>query len=63
MYLLHHNMGYLVLQGLGGHVPRHVLLAAMLLALLMLSWLLHVLVERPLSKKLGAKVSQLIGAK
>jgi peptidoglycan/LPS O-acetylase OafA/YrhL len=63
MYLLHHNMGYLVLQGLGGYVPKHVLLAAMLLALLMLSWLLHVLVERPLSKKLGAKVSQLIGAK
>jgi peptidoglycan/LPS O-acetylase OafA/YrhL len=54
-------MGYLVLQGLGGQVPKHVLLAAMLLVLLVLAWLLHVLVKRPLSKKLGAKVAQLVG--
>jgi peptidoglycan/LPS O-acetylase OafA/YrhL len=62
VYLLHHNMGYLVLQHLGGRVDKHVLLAAMLLVLLALAWLLHVFVERPFSKKLGEKVTQLLAA-
>lgn len=60
IYLLHHNMGYLVLRGLGGHLDKHVLLGAMLGVLLVLAWLLHVVVERPLSKKLGEKVAQLL---
>ncbi len=62
VYLLHHNMGYLVLQYLGGRVDKHVLLATMLLVLLVLAWLLHVLVELPFSKKLGEKVQQLLAA-
>lgn len=62
IYLLHHNMGYLVLQCLGGHVDKYALLATMLVVLLLLAWLLHVFVERPFSKKLGEKVRQLLAA-
>jgi peptidoglycan/LPS O-acetylase OafA/YrhL len=62
IYLLHHNMGYLVLQSLSGRVEKYVLLAVLLLVLLLLAWLLHVLVERPFSKKLGKKVQQLLAA-
>jgi peptidoglycan/LPS O-acetylase OafA/YrhL len=60
VYLLHHNMGYLVLRHLGGHIEKHVLLAAMLLALLVLAWLLHRYVERPLSKKMDYSMQQLL---
>jgi peptidoglycan/LPS O-acetylase OafA/YrhL len=57
IYLLHHNMGYLMLQHLGRHLDKHVLLVTILVALLVVAWLLHVFVERPFSKKLGEKVS------
>jgi peptidoglycan/LPS O-acetylase OafA/YrhL len=62
IYLLHHNMGYLVLQRLGGRVDKHVLMASMLVVLLVAAWLPHVFVERPFSRKLGEKVNQLLSA-
>ncbi|MBJ6142246.1 acyltransferase [Hymenobacter sp. BT559] len=62
VYLLHHNMGYLVLLHLGGRIEKHVLLAAMVVVLLVLAWLLHRYVERPLGKKLGEKMQLLAAA-
>jgi peptidoglycan/LPS O-acetylase OafA/YrhL len=60
IYLLHHNIGYVVLQRLGGKVDRHLLLLAMLAAVFGLAYLLHKFVERPFSKLLGQKVSSLL---
>lgn len=62
IYLLHHNMGYLVLQSLGGHLAKNVLIAAMLMLLPVLAWLLPVMVERLLGRKLCEKGQQLISA-
>ena len=60
IYLLHHNMGYVVLQRLGGKVDKYLLLAGMLLAVLVLAYLLHSLVERRFSKVLGQQVRALL---
>lgn len=60
IYLLHHNVGYIVLQRLGGQVNKYVLLTGMLATVLGLAYLLHTLVERRFSKALGRQVSALL---
>ncbi|MBO2008872.1 acyltransferase family protein [Hymenobacter negativus] len=52
IYLLHHNLGFVVLQRLGSQVNKYVLLAGLLGALLVAAYGLHVLVERRYSSKL-----------
>jgi len=46
IYLLHHTIGFVVLQRLGGKVDKSLLLAGLLGALLLAAYLLHTLVER-----------------
>lgn len=53
VYLLHHNMGYIVFQRVGNSINRYVLLAAMMVALLVLAYLLHVLMERRYANRFG----------
>ena len=53
IYLMHHNLGYVVLQRLGGRVNKEVLLIGLLAAVLVLAYLLHVLVERRYANRLG----------
>ena len=53
IYLLHHNMGYIVFQRVGNSINRYVLLGAMLVAVLVLAYLLHVLVERRYANRFG----------
>lgn len=60
IYLLHHNMGYIVLQRLGSSVNKHVLLAGMLLVLGGLAYGLHTIVERRYSRPLGQRLQQLL---
>jgi peptidoglycan/LPS O-acetylase OafA/YrhL len=60
MYLLHHNVGYVVLQRLGGRIDKYALLAGLLIMVLLLAYLLHVFVERRYSKLLGQKLSALL---
>ncbi|RZK09910.1 MAG: hypothetical protein EOO56_29810 [Hymenobacter sp.] len=60
IYLLHHNVGYVVLQRLGGYVNKYALLTGMLAAVLLLAYLLHTLVERRFSKALGQKINALL---
>ena len=60
IYLLHHNLGFMVLQRLGGRVDDNVLLGGLLAGLLLASYLLHVLVERRYSPKLRQKLAQLL---
>lgn len=60
IYLLHHNIGYIALQHLGGRVNKYGLLTGLLAAVLVLAYLLHVLIERRYSKMLGQKLSALL---
>jgi peptidoglycan/LPS O-acetylase OafA/YrhL len=60
VYLLHHNVGYVVLQRLGGQVNKYFLLAGMLGLLLVLATLLHIFVERRYSKLFGQKLNSLL---
>ncbi len=60
IYLLHHNVGYVVLQRLGGQVNKYVLLAGMLAVVLALAYLVHVLVERRFSKMLGQRLAAVL---
>ncbi len=60
MYLLHHNIGYIILQQLGGHVNKYTLLAGMCIGVLLLAYLLHTIIERRFSKLLGQKISTLL---
>ncbi|MGI4862346.1 MAG: acyltransferase family protein [Janthinobacterium lividum] len=60
IYLLHHNVGYVTFQRLGGHVNKYVLLTGMLATVLVLAYLLHTLVERRFSKVLGGQVRALL---
>ena len=60
IYLLHHNMGYVVFQRLGNKVSNYVLLIGLLATVVLLAYLLHVAVERRYSKALGQKLQRLI---
>jgi peptidoglycan/LPS O-acetylase OafA/YrhL len=59
IYLLHHNVGYVAFQRLGGLVPKYVLLPALLAAVFGLAYLLHVQVERRYSKPLSQLLQKL----
>ena len=58
LYLLHHNIGYVILQRLAGHVNRYLLLASLLGLFLGLAWLLHLMVERRYSKVLSQQLQR-----
>ena len=60
IYLLHHNMGYIALQHLGGSTNKYVLLAGLLAATGGLAYGLHVLVERRYAKPLGRHLQRLL---
>ncbi|SFQ83671.1 acyltransferase family protein [Hymenobacter arizonensis] len=60
VYLLHHNMGYVVLQQLGSKVDKYFLLASMLAMVLLLSYLMHVWIERRYISMLGKNLQQLL---
>jgi peptidoglycan/LPS O-acetylase OafA/YrhL len=52
LYLVHQNIGYIVFNAAYGIVNRYVLLAATIVAMLGLAFLVHVLVERRVAKNL-----------
>lgn len=49
LYLIHQNIGYMVFNGIGDRINRHVLLALVIALMLGLAHLMHTRVERPLS--------------
>jgi peptidoglycan/LPS O-acetylase OafA/YrhL len=61
IYLLHHTIGFVILQRLGGHIDKYWLLAGLLGGLLAAAYLLHTLVERRYSGLLRQKLQQLVG--
>ncbi|CAM5445807.1 acyltransferase family protein [Streptomyces abikoensis] len=52
LYLLHQYIGMTVIYGLRDRVPRHLLVAGLVLVMLCAAWLMHKFVEKPLSTKL-----------
>ena len=60
IYLLHHNIGYIVLQHFGKAFDKYVLLFFMLITVFLLAYLLNRYVERRFSKMLGQKIQQLL---
>ncbi|MCD9143027.1 acyltransferase family protein [Streptomyces albireticuli] len=54
LYLIHERLGWMVIEHHAGRLPRHVLLPALVLAMLLAAWLVHRLVERPLARALGS---------
>ncbi|WP_042413834.1 acyltransferase family protein [Streptacidiphilus anmyonensis] len=52
LYLLHEEIGWTVIERLHGRVPAAVLLPALVAVMLVAAWLVHRLVERPLSRRL-----------
>lgn len=60
IYLCHHNIGYVALQRLGGKIDKYLLLIGLLATVITLACIIHVFVERRLSKPLGQKLQQLL---
>ncbi|MGI4834640.1 MAG: acyltransferase family protein [Janthinobacterium lividum] len=60
IYLTHHNIGYVVLQRLGGKVDKYVLLIGIITLVLLLAYLLHEFVERRGSKLLNRWLQRLL---
>ncbi|MFF3566113.1 acyltransferase family protein [Streptomyces sp. NPDC002574] len=52
LYLVHESIGRLVIYGLHGHLGPVATLATTTVAMLVLAWLLHVLAEKPLARRL-----------
>ncbi|WP_338931886.1 acyltransferase [Streptomyces netropsis] len=50
LYLLHERIGWVVIKHADGHVPRYLLLPALVLGMLQAAWLTHRYVERPLAR-------------
>ena len=59
LYLIHQNIGFMMFQEFGDSVNRYVLLAALVLIMLLASWLIHRLVEQPLGLWMNIKLKQL----
>ncbi|WP_229890976.1 acyltransferase family protein [Streptomyces mashuensis] len=53
LYLLHERMGWIVIHYADGHVPRGVLLCGLVAGMLGAAWVVHRVVERPLSRAVG----------
>ncbi|MGC9666975.1 acyltransferase family protein [Planosporangium sp. 12N6] len=52
VYLMHQNIGLTIIRGLHGSVPKWPLLVGTVTAMLLLAWLAHRLIERPLAPRM-----------
>ncbi|MFJ4989617.1 acyltransferase family protein [Streptomyces sp. NPDC088732] len=52
LYLVHESLGHLMIYGLHDHLSPATTVAATTVAMLVLAWLLHVLAEKPLARRL-----------
>jgi peptidoglycan/LPS O-acetylase OafA/YrhL len=56
LYLLHGNIGYIILQRLGGYFNKYLLLVDIIAIMLLVSYFIHVYIEKILSKKLNQQL-------
>ncbi|MEE9445286.1 MAG: acyltransferase [Cocleimonas sp.] len=59
LYLFHANIGYLAFKYYSGTINKYLLLIAVILVMLLLAWLVHHVIEKPLSRYLQRKYHQL----
>jgi peptidoglycan/LPS O-acetylase OafA/YrhL len=58
LYLLHQNVGWVLISALRQHLPRYATLAVVTTVILLAAWLLHRLVERPTARILRRLLAQ-----
>jgi peptidoglycan/LPS O-acetylase OafA/YrhL len=57
-YLLHQNIGWAIIHAMRDVRPRKLTLVVVILIMLVLAWLLHKLIEKPLAKVLKRKLAE-----
>ncbi|HVB46059.1 MAG TPA: acyltransferase [Streptosporangiaceae bacterium] len=62
LYLIHHDLGYIVFSYFRAYVPAPELAAATYGLMLVCSWLIYRLIERPLAPLLKAKLTEAVNA-
>ncbi|GAB3719497.1 acyltransferase family protein [Spirosoma lituiforme] len=62
LYLLHHNIGFILLYRLGGSLNRYLLLVLLIGFMLFGAYLIHALVEKRLSQTLGQQLGKRFNA-
>lgn len=56
LYLVHENIGFVIIHEFRGRIPALVLVAATTVSMMLLAYVLHRLIERPLGKRLAHKL-------
>jgi peptidoglycan/LPS O-acetylase OafA/YrhL len=57
LYLLHSDIGFIIFHRLGPFVNKYLLLSGLLIAMLLMAYLVHRFIEKPLSRPLGNKLA------
>jgi peptidoglycan/LPS O-acetylase OafA/YrhL len=57
LYLLHQSIGWVLIYHLHRRAPRYLVLVGVVLTMLLLAWLVHRLVERPVSRWMKARLT------
>ncbi|MBC6609409.1 acyltransferase [Hymenobacter sp. BT507] len=60
LYLVHGSIGFIIFHRVGHLMNKYILLVATLGLMLMVAYLIHVLIEKRYSKKLGTQVAKLL---
>jgi peptidoglycan/LPS O-acetylase OafA/YrhL len=63
LYLLHQNIGFMLMNSVAGRVNRFLILAGTIAAMLVASYLVHACVERPLSGVMRAALERFVPGK
>ncbi|MFD1872256.1 acyltransferase family protein [Hymenobacter bucti] len=62
LYLLHSNIGYIILQRTGAYLNKYVLLVIIIGFMLLMAYLLNFFVERKISNNLGKQLDKLLSS-
>jgi len=53
LYLIHQNIGFMVYQAVGDQLDPYLLLAGLVIVMMLVAWLIHQLIERPLGRAMN----------
>lgn len=62
LYLLHENIGFIIIRGLSPYLPDEIILVLTTLLMCIVSWLVYLLVERPGGKWLRQSLTRLVAS-
>jgi peptidoglycan/LPS O-acetylase OafA/YrhL len=61
LYLVHHNLGYLLFQYLNGTTDKYIILASILLLMFLLAYLIHIYIEEKYSPRFSKWLTLFLG--